>query len=69
MMGNPKACRAVGMANNVNPIPLLIPCHRVVGANGDLIGYRYGLELKAKLLDLESQHHVPPQQSRVRKKS
>nr|WP_302596749.1 methylated-DNA--[protein]-cysteine S-methyltransferase [uncultured Cellulosilyticum sp.] len=53
MIGNPKACRAVGMANNKNPIMILIPCHRVIGANGKLIGYDGGLELKKYLLDLE----------------
>ncbi len=51
--GNPKACRAVGMANNKNPIPIFIPCHRVVGANGGLTGYRGGLEIKQKLLKIE----------------
>jgi len=50
---NKKACRAVGMANNRNPIPILIPCHRVIGANGKLIGYGGGLAIKAHLLDLE----------------
>jgi methylated-DNA-[protein]-cysteine S-methyltransferase len=52
-VGNPKASRAVGMANNRNPIPLFIPCHRVIGADGSLTGYRGGLEVKKKLLDLE----------------
>ncbi|AEY67088.1 methylated-DNA--[protein]-cysteine S-methyltransferase [Clostridium sp. BNL1100] len=51
--GNPKACRAVGMANNKNPIPIFIPCHRVVGTNGRLTGYRGGLEIKQKLLEIE----------------
>lgn len=51
--GSPKACRAVGMANNKNPIPIFIPCHRVVGANGSLTGYRGGLEIKQKLLEIE----------------
>ena len=53
MIGKPAACRAVGMANNRNPIPIVIPCHRVVGANGDLTGYAGGLEVKRKLLDIE----------------
>lgn len=53
MIGNPQAYRAVGMANNVNPIPLIIPCHRVIGINGALTGYRYGLNIKKKLLNLE----------------
>lgn len=52
-IGNPKACRAVGMANNRNPIAIFIPCHRVIGANGKLVGYGGGLELKAKLLEIE----------------
>lgn len=53
-VGSPKASRAVGLANNKNPIPIFIPCHRVIGANGSLTGYRGGLELKKKLLDLEN---------------
>ncbi|XCP86408.1 methylated-DNA--[protein]-cysteine S-methyltransferase [Roseburia hominis] len=53
MVGNPKACRAVGMANNRNPIIILIPCHRVVGKNGSLVGYAGGLDIKEKLLELE----------------
>ena len=52
-IGNVKACRAVGMANNKNPIAIFIPCHRVIGANGKLVGYAGGLDLKKKLLDLE----------------
>ncbi|MGL5279685.1 MAG: methylated-DNA--[protein]-cysteine S-methyltransferase [Cetobacterium sp.] len=52
-IGNPKACRAVGLANNKNPIPIVIPCHRVIGSNGKLTGYAYGLSLKAHLLNLE----------------
>ena len=52
LIGNPKACRAVGMANNKNPISLIIPCHRVIGSNGSLVGYGWGLELKAELLKL-----------------
>ena len=53
--GNPKACRAVGMANHNNPIAILIPCHRVVGADGTLTGYAGGLDIKKALLDLEQQ--------------
>lgn len=53
MIGNPKAMRAVGNANNKNKIPLLIPCHRVIGANGSLVGYALGLEHKQHLLTLE----------------
>ncbi|HOO40226.1 MAG TPA: methylated-DNA--[protein]-cysteine S-methyltransferase [Syntrophales bacterium] len=51
--GNPGAARAVGQANNRNPIPVFIPCHRIIGANGKLVGYRGGLDMKQKLLDLE----------------
>lgn len=50
---NPKGCRAVGMANNKNPIMIFIPCHRVVGSNGSLTGYAGGLDMKEKLLLLE----------------
>lgn len=50
---NAKGCRAVGMANNKNPIPIIIPCHRVVGANGKLVGYAGGLDKKIFLLELE----------------
>ena len=52
-VGNPKAARAVGMANNRNPIAIIVPCHRVVGANGKLVGYAGGMEQKEKLLHLE----------------
>jgi len=52
-VGNPKACRAVGLANGRNPIPLILPCHRVIGANGGLTGYGGGLDLKKSLLDHE----------------
>ena len=54
LIGNPKACRAIGMANNKNPISLFIPCHRVIGSNGKLVGYGGGLNVKKLLLDLES---------------
>jgi methylated-DNA-[protein]-cysteine S-methyltransferase len=54
MIGNPKACRAVGMANNRNPIAIIFPCHRVIGHDGSLTGYGGGLKLKQKLLDLEN---------------
>lgn len=52
-IGNPKAYRAVGMANNKNPIAIIIPCHRVIGKDGSLTGYAGGLDLKKYLLDLE----------------
>ena len=55
-IGNPKACRAVGMANNRNPLPIIIPCHRVIGANGKLVGYAGGLGCKEKLLALEKEN-------------
>ncbi|KAF5042162.1 Methylated-DNA--protein-cysteine methyltransferase, constitutive [anaerobic digester metagenome] len=55
-IGNPKACRAVGMANNRNRLALLVPCHRVIGTNGSLTGYEGGLEKKAWLLDFERSH-------------
>lgn len=55
----PKAVRAVGAANGANPIPIIIPCHRVIGSNGKLTGFGGGLETKAMLLGLEQQHrHV-----------
>jgi len=52
-VGNGKATRAVGMANNRNPIAILIPCHRVIGKNGALTGYAGGIDRKEKLLELE----------------
>lgn len=53
-IGKPKASRAVGMANHKNPVPLLVPCHRVIGSNGKLVGYAFGTEMKEKLIRLES---------------
>lgn len=52
-VGNPRAARAVGSANNRNPIPIIIPCHRVVGAGGKLGGFLWGVDIKQKLLALE----------------
>lgn len=52
-IGNPKACRAVGGANNKNPIGIIVPCHRVIGANGKMIGYAEGVDKKEFLLKLE----------------
>ncbi|MDW4905388.1 methylated-DNA--[protein]-cysteine S-methyltransferase [Streptomyces sp. ADMS] len=52
-LGNPKASRAVGLANGRNPVGIIVPCHRVVGADGGLTGYGGGLERKQRLLDLE----------------
>ncbi|MBF0526134.1 MAG: methylated-DNA--[protein]-cysteine S-methyltransferase [Deltaproteobacteria bacterium] len=51
--GQPQAFRAVGQANRVNPVPIVVPCHRVIGANGTLTGYAGGLEIKKALLALE----------------
>jgi len=52
-IGDPKACRAVGMANGRNPLPILVPCHRVIGSGGRLTGYTGGLDIKIKLLQIE----------------
>jgi methylated-DNA-[protein]-cysteine S-methyltransferase len=53
-LGDANAARAVGLACNANPIPLIVPCHRVIGADGALVGFGGGLELKRALLDFES---------------
>lgn len=53
-IGNPKGMRAVGMANGKNPMTIVVPCHRVIGANGKLTGYAHGTDRKAKLLCFES---------------
>ena len=55
-IGKPKACRAVGMANRCNPIPIIIPCHRVIGKNGTLTGFGGGLDIKQDLLNLEARY-------------
>ena len=55
-IGNPKACRAIGMANNRNNIGIIIPCHRVIGKDGSLVGYAGGLDKKIALLDLEKRN-------------
>lgn len=52
-IGNEKACRAVGLANNKNPLIILVPCHRVIGSDGKLVGYGGGLDMKERLLQLE----------------
>jgi methylated-DNA-[protein]-cysteine S-methyltransferase len=57
-LGNPKASRAVGLANGSNPIPIIIPCHRVIGSDGSLVGYGGGLENKKILLALESRQRA-----------
>ena len=51
---NPLSVRAVGMANGKNPIPIIIPCHRVIGSDGSLVGYALGIDIKRKLLSLEN---------------
>ena len=53
-IGNPRAVRAVGAANGRNPISIIVPCHRVIGSDGSLVGYGWGLERKQTLLDLEA---------------
>lgn len=55
-IGNTKASRAVGMANNKNPIFIFIPCHRVIGSNGKLVGYAAGLDVKERLLEMEKRN-------------
>ncbi len=55
-VGNAKACRAIGMANNKNPISVIVPCHRVIGSSGKLVGYAGGLEMKKSLLDMENKN-------------
>lgn len=52
-IGNQKAARAVGMANSKNPVPLIIPCHRVIGSNGKLTGFAHGLSIKETMINLE----------------
>jgi len=58
-LGNMKAVRAVGAANGRNPIAIIIPCHRVIGSNGSLVGYGGGLERKEALLSLEQHDRTP----------
>lgn len=55
-IGNPRACRAVGGANHNNPLWIVVPCHRVIGANGSLTGYASGIKVKAWLLKHEKEH-------------
>jgi methylated-DNA-[protein]-cysteine S-methyltransferase len=52
-LGKPAATRAVGRANGANPIPIVVPCHRVIGSNGSLTGFGGGLDAKARLLEIE----------------
>ncbi len=55
IVNNPKGSRAVGMANNKNPLPIVVPCHRVIGSNKKLVGYAGGLDKKVFLLELENE--------------
>ena len=59
-IGRPKAVRAVGAANGRNPIPIIVPCHRVIGSHGDLTGFGGGLDPKEALLRLEAEHSQFP---------
>lgn len=58
MIGNSKGCRAIGMASNKNPIPIIIPCHRVIGSNNRLVGYKGGIDKKIFLLNLEKINYI-----------
>ena len=53
-IGNPKAVRAIGRANGLNPLPIVLPCHRVIGSDGSLTGYASGVEVKKALIDFEA---------------
>lgn len=63
-MGNPKASRAVGGANNANPIPIIVPCHRVIGADSSMTGFGGGLNIKKALLALEYRFNAPANDQR-----
>lgn len=65
VIGRPKASRAVGAANGANPIPIVIPCHRILGSNGSLTGYGGGLPMKRRLLALEGSLRAPVVQMRL----
>ncbi|MDF1653872.1 MAG: methylated-DNA--[protein]-cysteine S-methyltransferase [Coxiellaceae bacterium] len=56
-MGDKNKARAVGMANGMNPIPIVVPCHRVIGSNGKLVGFGGGMDNKALLLNMEAKRH------------
>ena len=60
MTGNEKAVRAVGLANHYNPLAIIIPCHRVVGEQGKLVGYTGGINIKRKLLEIENRRRFNP---------
>jgi methylated-DNA-[protein]-cysteine S-methyltransferase len=64
-LGNANAVRAVGAANGRNPIPIVVPCHRVIGASGDLVGFGGGLQMKAQLLELERAATVLPKPTQL----
>ena len=66
-IGKPKALRAIGMANHRNPIPIFIPCHRVIGADGSLTGYGGGLQIKRTLLALERRTLEKQRETELRK--
>jgi len=55
-IGSPKAVRAVGNANSANPISIIVPCHRIIGSDGELVGYGGGLSIKKRLLKLEQRN-------------
>src|SRR5271165_1636032 len=63
-IGKPSACRAVGAANGKNPIPIITPCHRVIGSTGNLTGFGGGLAMKARLLEIERGASADSKQSR-----
>ena len=65
VIGKPKASRAVGAANGANPVPIVIPCHRVIGADGSLTGYGGGLALKSRFLAIEGILPAPAVQMRL----
>lgn len=58
-IGSPRSCRAVGLANARNPWPIVVPCHRVIGKNGDLVGYALGRDIKEWLIAFESSERPP----------
>jgi methylated-DNA-[protein]-cysteine S-methyltransferase len=64
-VGNPKASRAVGLANGRNPVAIVVPCHRVIGADGSLTGYGGGLDRKVWLLEHEAEHRPGAAQGRL----
>jgi methylated-DNA-[protein]-cysteine S-methyltransferase len=68
-VGRPNAVRAVGLANGRNPLPIIVPCHRVIGANGKLVGYGGGLPVKQALLDREREVSLASRTRRARRQS